>query len=55
MQVRSLCLPAEAEISRLSALDGDNGCGYFWQATRLYAAVQAAGQDGAAPTTEPDT
>jgi hypothetical protein len=24
---------AEAEISRLNALDGDKGCGYFWQAT----------------------
>jgi hypothetical protein len=31
---------------------GIGGCGYFWQATRLYAAGQASGQDGAAPTTE---
>jgi hypothetical protein len=44
---------AEAEVARLNALNGDKGCRYTWQATRLYPAGSAAGQGSDPPTTEP--
>ena len=40
---------AEAEVARLTALNGSKGCRYTWQATRLYPPGASAGQATPAP------
>ena len=36
---------AEREVERLNALRSDDGCVYWWQATRLYPPGSAVGSD----------
>ncbi len=40
---------AEAEVARLSALNGHLGCRYTWQATRLYPPGTSAGRVASTP------